>query len=75
MADGPKLVSLPVSNLRDIPACLGSIANSIEAGNYGNVKMIAAVLVREDFSMAQFGWGDCTALEIAGALARGVIEL
>lgn len=75
MTDAPKIIEFPGTDLRDIPAVMRSVADAIESGLWGDVKMVAAVLVRDDLSMAQFGWGDCSPLEIAGAFARGVIDL
>lgn len=74
MSDGPTLVEFPqTTNLRDVAACMRSVADAIEAGQWGDVKMIAAVLVRDNLSMAVFGWGDCTPLEAVGAFARGTM--
>lgn len=66
------LVDFPtVSN--DIPAALRKLADRVEAGEFPDIKFIAAVVVEisgERYEYTTFGWGSCSPLEAAGAFAR-----
>lgn len=73
MSDGPKLVTLNDANHHDIPVMLRRLADSIERGKYGAVKMVASVLFREDLSATTFGWGRCNFLEVVGAFQRATL--
>ena len=56
----------------DVVASLRSLADSIEHGRYGDVRLAAAVIVVGDM-LTTFGWGRCNDLELSGALARGAV--
>lgn len=67
-----KVVQFPGENLNDIPAMMRAVADSIEKGEWGDVKFVAAVLVRRDLAATTFGWGECSFIEAIGAFAHGM---
>lgn len=54
----------------DVPRSLRRVADSIEAGEYGSVRFIAAVMVH-DGTAKLFCWGEASDLEVCGALSIG----
>lgn len=53
-----KVVPLAVNNLCDVPAMLRSLADQIEAGVYGQVPSMIALMPRDGEFPVLFGWGD-----------------
>jgi hypothetical protein len=52
----------------DIPKVLRETADAIEAGEYGKVQFIAAILIRpQNAPPVVFSWGQCSNLEVIGA--------
>ena len=47
-----------------------AVADEIDAGKWGRVKLIAAVMIH-DGEATLFGWGEGSDLEVIGALAIG----
>jgi len=64
----PKIVEL--RPYLDIAGAMRRVADAIEAGEHGNVRLIAAVMIH-DGEATLFGWGEGSDLEIMGALAIG----
>jgi len=68
-----KIVELDAAAYRDIPRQLRELAGDIEDGHHPDLQFIVAVLVHPGARVEVRAWGDCTAIEAIGALARGML--
>lgn len=57
---------------KDCVRMLRLMADDVEAGKYGNVRSISAVLEQDTGSVEVFGWGDLGLLRTIGLLQLGV---
>ena len=66
-----KLVEFPNPSLCDIPAMLRRCADRIEAGEFGDVRFVGAVLVGAPpvQTIEAFLWGEGNELEMLGAFS------
>lgn len=54
----------------DVVKTMRHLADEIEAGRWGSVRFIAAVMIH-DGNSTLFCWGDASDLEVCGALSIG----
>jgi hypothetical protein len=54
----------------DIPKVLREVADAMEAGEYGKLQFMAAILIPlQNQPPTIFSWGKCSNLEVLGAFA------
>lgn len=69
MSDTPKVVQF--STVRaNVPAALRRLADRIEAGKYGDVRLCGVVIVEGASQVAAFAYGSGTDMEFTGAFIR-----
>lgn len=68
----PDLKLVEFVNPVDIPAGLRRMADSIEAGEFPDLRFIVAVCVEKNAAFTAYSWGTVSTLEAIGALARAV---
>ena len=56
------VVKLDVANLADVPGMLRRLATQIEAGDWGEVQSMIALIPREGDYPTVFGWGDVSGI-------------
>lgn len=55
-----KIVEFRQTPLTDVPGMMRRLADQIEAGEYGEVKSLYALMPRDSGYPSLFGWGDIT---------------